>query len=340
MRCHSRNLLVPTRALLLLLMLSATTAWSQDDWVAPSWTSVSIGVADLDQALALWAGTFGFSKLAEADGEDPELAALWRLMPSDIKRQALLGMPGARYGRLHLVEFTEPGPAVREGAQTPDLSPVNLMVYARDLPTRVKDMQASGMTFRSAEPLEFTTSDGSVRSEIHLPAHDELNIVLREQKTEDIAFSPQGFSAIAALGNAVDFATTESEFYSGILGLQVLGGSQLEGAEIESMVGVTQGVILDLRILGKPDEPLGQVELIDYQNVRSKDLYPVTVPTQLGILHVTYEIADLDALKQRLHEAGINHADRGYREVIIGNGRFIRFRSPAGMNIEVFESGQ
>ena len=133
-------LILNLRLCLLLLLLMTPSAWGQERLVAPSWTSVTVGVADLDTALELWVGTFGFSKLASLEGEDVELASLWKILPSDIKRQALLGMPGAAYGRLHLVEFTEPGPPVREGAQVFDQCPKNLDIYVRDLPTRVKEM--------------------------------------------------------------------------------------------------------------------------------------------------------------------------------------------------------
>jgi len=60
------------------------------------------------------------------------------------------------------------------------------------------------------------------------------------------------------------------------------------------------------------------------------------MPTQLGILHVSYAVSDLDAFKQQLHAAGIHQSERDYREIIIGSGRFIRFRTPAGMNIEAY----
>lgn len=321
----------------LLVLFFTSPAWSQDELLAPSWTSVTVGVADLDKALELWVGVFGFSKLAEVDGEDEELAALWRLLPSDIKRQALLGMPGAAYGKLHLVEFTEPGPAVREGAKSYDLGPNSLAVYTRNLPERVKEMQAKGLTFRTAEPSEFLAPDGSSLRVIHLPAHDETNVVLLEMVGENLDFNPQGFTGIGSLISVVQHGTTEAEFYTKVLGLKPLGANQLEGAEIERLIDLPQGTLMDVSLWGQSEQPLGLIELVDYLGVRSVDLFPVAVPTQLGILHVSYEVTDLDAFRQRLYEAGLNHSDREYREVIFGSGRFIRLRSPAGMTLEVFE---
>lgn len=325
------------------LQLMTPTIEAQETIVSPSWSSVTVGVANLDKALELWVGTFGFSKLATRDGEDVELAALWRILPTDIKRQALLGMPGAKYGRLHLVEFTEPGPAVREGAQAFDLCPKNLDIYAHDLPARVKEMQADGYTFRNAEPSEVTAPDGTRFREIHLPGHDELNIVLlellaEENELSEMEFSPQGFAGIGPLITIVGHAPTERDFYANVMGFDLLNDNLLEGPEIERMIGLPVGSGLDVSIWGKGDEPLGQIELIDYRGVQGNDLYPITVPTQLGILHVSYEVTDLEAFKARLHDAGTNYQDREYREVIFGSGKFIRFRTPAGMNIEAFET--
>ena len=330
-------LILNLRLCLLLLLLMTPSAWGQERLVAPSWTSVTVGVADLDTALELWVGTFGFSKLASLEGEDVELASLWKILPSDIKRQALLGMPGAAYGRLHLVEFTEPGPPVREGAQVFDQCPKNLDIYVRDLPTRVKEMQANGFTFRNAEPSEVTAPDGTVFREIQLGGHDEINIVLLEVLGKEMDFSEKGFAGIGPLIAIVDQAKPEREFYAEVMGFEILSDNFLDGPDIERMIGLPPGAGLDVSIWGEKNVALGQIELIDYQGVKGTNLYPVTVPTQLGILHTSYAVTDLDAFKQKLHEAGINHQDRGYREVIFGGGKFIRFRTPGGMNIEAFE---
>ncbi len=323
--------------LCLALQLMTSTIEAQEAIVSPSWSSVTVGVADLDKALQLWVGTFGFSELAAQDGEDAELAALWRILPSDIKRQALLGMPGSNYGRLHLVEFTEPGPAVREGAQAFDLCPKNLDIYARDLPARVKEMQAAGYTFRNAEPSEVTAPDGTRFREIHLPGHDEVNIVLLELLDKDMDFSAKGFAGIGPLITIVGHAPTERDFYANVMGFDILNDNVLEGPEIERMIGLPAGSGLDVSIWGNAQQPLGQIELIDYRGVQGNDLYPITIPTQLGILHVSYEVADLEAFKQKLHAAGLSHQDREFRDVIFGSGKFIRFRTPSGMNIEAFE---
>lgn len=318
------------------ISLTGSPLLAQEHSLAPSWTSVTVGVADLDVALELWVGTFGFTELNEFDGEDEELATLWQVLPADIKRQALIGSPGSRYGQMHLVEFIEPGPAVREGAKPYDPSPYSLVVYAEDLPKRVKEMQAAGYTFQTAEPVERPAFDGSPVREIRLVGHDEVTVVLRELPGQAAPFNMRGFSGIAALAKVVDFAPTERDFYAELMGLELLGEQTLEGLIIEQLMGQLSGSALDISFWGEAGQPLGQIELIDFRGARGSDLYPVAVPTQLGILHVSYAVSDLDAFKQQLHAAGIHHNERDYREVIFGSGHFIRFRTPAGMSVEAY----
>lgn len=338
--------LIPLIIFTMLSFLVSPLA-AQERLVTPAWTSVSVGVADLDQALELWVDVFGFSVLNEFDGEDAELATLWHIRPSDIKRQALIGLPEARYGQLHLVEFTEPGPAVREGARPFDPSPHSLVIHAEDLQERVKEIKAAGYTFVNAEPVELIAADGSSYSEIHLGVHDEVNVVLREVAEPEASFNPRGFSGIVALLNIVEFARTERDFYSKVIGLDLLAELQLEGPIAEQLMGRPSGNALDISRWGEARSSsdarsqvgmaLGQIELLDFRGVRGTDLYSVAIPTQLGILHVSYTVQNLDHFRQRLRAVGIPLNERDYRQVIFGNGRFIRFRSPAGMNAGAFE---
>jgi len=330
------------------LLVSPVAA--QQRLVTPAWTSVTVSVSDLDLAMKLWVDTFGFTVLAESGGADRELATLWHIRPSDIKRQALVGLPESREGQLHLVEFSEPGPAVREGARPFDPSPHSLVVYADDLPKRVKEMQAAGHTFVTGAPAEMTAPDGTAYREIHLSAHDLVNVVLREpagqQTGQRTIFTQNGFNGIVALISIVEFAVTERNFYARVIGLDLLGELTLEDPITEQLMGLPPGHVLEISRWGEGGTAqgrmaqvglaLGQIELVDFRGVRGTDLYPVAVPTQLGILHVSYTVQNLDHFRQRLRAAGIHVNERDYRDVIFGAGRFIRFRTPAGMNMGAY----
>ena len=55
------------------------------------------------------------------------------------------------------------------------------------------------------------------------------------------------------------------------------------------------------------------------------------------ILGVSYESADLAAVKARLSTAGTGWVGLGEHSTRIAKGRFIRVLSPAGLRIEMFE---
>jgi len=333
----------------LLIAILTTSLWSlpgissehtdkgEIKGIMTSWTSVNVSVADLDEALTLWSGVFGLEVKAQSKGDDPELARLWGIRPGDIQHQALLGTPGADTGLIHFVQFSQPGPAVREGAKAFDLCPKNLDIYVRDLPARVEELKNSGYRFRNQVHSEVTAPDGTVFREIHLPGHDAINIVLLEVIGKALPFTPQGYAGIGPMITIVADAGAERSFYRDVLQLSVLNDNILEGPEIERMIGLPAGSALDVSIWGAEGEALGQMEVINYRGTKGKNLYPHAVPKQRGILQITYESENLAALTGRLDQAGITWADLGEFSILTGSGRFIRFNSPAGMKIEVFQ---
>jgi catechol 2,3-dioxygenase-like lactoylglutathione lyase family enzyme len=302
-----------------------------------AWTNVSVSVLDMDVALALWADSLGLEIRSQKHGEDPDLARLWGLSGDDINRQALLGNPGMETGLLHLVEFNQPGEAVRQGAQKFDLCPKNLDVYVHDLPARFEELKSAGYKFHNQNYSELTAPDGTAFREIHMHGHDELNIVLLEVIDLKLLFTQQGYAGIGPLVTTVADAGIERKFYQEIIGMSLLNDNRLEGPEIEKMIGLPPGSALDVSIWGGEGESFGQVEIVDYIGVEGNDLYPRANPKQRGILQVTYQTTDLQDLIKRLDRAGISWTEGGQLSILQGTGRFIRIHSPAGLRIDVFE---
>jgi hypothetical protein len=135
-------------------------------------------------------------------------------------------------------------------------------------------------------------------------------------------------------------ADAERGFYRDTLSLTVLNDNILEGPEIERMIGLPAGSALDVSIWGAEGEALGQMEVINYRGTEGQNLYPQAVPKQRGILQITYESENLSGLTGQLDQAGISWADLGKFSILSGSGRFIRFNSPAGLKIEVFQRNE
>jgi catechol 2,3-dioxygenase-like lactoylglutathione lyase family enzyme len=296
----------------------------------------TVGVSSLDAAVDFWVGHFGFEVSARREGPDADLASLWGLAPDDVTRQALVRTPGAAAGALHLVQFAQPGTPVRRGAQAFDHLPKNLDLYVRDMAQRFETLKARGVKFKS-EPITSPGPDGMIFSEVHLPGPDETNVVLLEIIGEgyDTCFNAKGCAGIGPLITIVPDLAAEEAFYAGLLGMAITLEIRLAGPVLEKMVGLPSGAALMLKVYGDPAEPLGRIEVIEYERTAGTNLFARARAPALGTLHVTYRSAGLEPLLARLDRAGVAVADHGLRRLIYGSGRVVSFPSPAGFRIEV-----
>lgn len=306
--------------------------------VPGAFAHATLGVADLERAIAFWVQHFGFEVAAQLDGPDADLAELWELGPADISRQALVRTPGARAGAVHLVEFAKPAAPVRRGARVFDHLPKNLDIYVRDMATRFEALKAAGLSFRS-DPITSPGPDGMIFREVHLPAHDEINVVLLEVigKGYDTCFNSKGFAGVGPLITIVPDLASEERFYTDVLSMAITLDMRLEGPMIEKLIGLPAGAALKLKVYGDPDEPLGRIELIEYERTSGNNFFARAKPPALGTLHVTYQVRTLRPLLDRLRAADVDVVDHGNRRLLYGTGHVVSFRSPAGFRIEAQE---
>jgi len=229
---------------------------------------------------------------------------------------------------------------IRENAQAFDLVPKNLDIYVQDMPVQVAALRAAGQTFRNENYSEVTAPDGTVFRELHMPSHDAINIVLLEVLGKELPFTPQGFAGVGPLICIIADAKTERAFWADVMDLEKLTDNNLKGPEIEEMIGLPPGAVLDVSILGAEGESMGQMEIINYQGTKGNDLFPSAVPKQRGILYVTYKVNDLSAFTDKLKSKGLEWTDLGQRTTLNGTGHYIRLQSPGGLNVELFEPKQ
>jgi catechol 2,3-dioxygenase-like lactoylglutathione lyase family enzyme len=296
---------------------------------------VTVGVENIDRALDLWSGTLGFRCLERKRGSDPSLSRLWDLEPDRIVDQVLLGTPGVESGRLHLVQFRDPLPPVRQGAANTDLCPKNLDVACTDLPTRFKELQTAGFTFRS-DWVQYSIENLEVR-EVQMGVHDELNLVFVELIGQKLPYTAQGYAGLTSLVSIVPDVAAEERFYADLLGLPSAGRHLLDGPAIEKMIGLPAGGSLDVRLLSSPDEVFGRVELIQYRGIVGDDLYPRARPGALGFLHVGFLTTDLTIFRQRAENQNVAVCSHEPVETLYGQGRVDMITSPAGQRIEIHE---
>ncbi|MEM7610608.1 MAG: hypothetical protein AAF270_02945, partial [Pseudomonadota bacterium] len=270
-----------------------------------SWTTVSVGVADMQNACQLWVNAMGLEIVAERAGPDADLADLWQLAADDITAQLLLATPGQHTGQLHLVEFAEPALPIRHNAEVFDWVAKNLDIYVNDMPARIAELQAAGFEFRNEDFSEVTAPNGVRFREIHLPAHDGVNVVLLEILGESQPLTDAGFGAVGPLITIVPDAARERAFFASLLGLHQLSSNVLDGPEIETMIGLPQGAALDVSIWGNPDNPMGEVEIIEYQGTQGSDLYARAIGKATGIRQIRYHQPDAGQVAAHLTQHAV-----------------------------------
>ncbi len=298
---------------------------------------VIVGVADLDVALDLWHDQFGLELLARFNDGDVGLDALWQLDDNRVTAQALLRTPGQSGGAIHLVQFQTAPETVRDGAEPFDSCPKNLDVHVRRINDHAAALRRAGYEFRTDEAIRSTAPDGTVFSEIHMPTHDDINVVLMELESDDIAFTPQGYAAVSPLISVVEDAEKEQAFYRDVLGLTCESDNILEGAEIEKMIGLPQGCSLDVSIWGAPDVNFGQLEIVSYRGAEGNDLYARTAPPARGILRIALRTAKLDDWRAHFNKHGV--AAQSFEDITlrVANSDVLVVSTPGGLVIELHQ---
>jgi len=289
----------------------------------------------------LWIDELGLDVIARREGPDPELAILWGIPAGQFAEQLLLGTPGAATGHLHFVQFRDPVDAVRAGAAPTDLGAKNLDVNCTDMPERVARLQQTGYSFRS--DIGEYELDGIRAREVQVPVHDDINLVLIEVLTKgfEVDYTAKAFAALTSFVVIVPDVEREAAFYRQLFGMENILTHKLSGPAIEMAAGLPAGTVLDLHLLGGPDNLFGRMELIEYVRVNGDDRFSHAHPPATGILHCGFRADSLQdfAASAQAHGVSID-GDSGVSEsdLIYGKSRVLEMHSPAGLRIYVHQS--
>lgn len=295
---------------------------------------IVVGVADMAPVRSLWLDRFGLEVVASSEQPDTELARLWGLAEDAVAEQLLVRTPQAPAGWLHFVRFRDPGAPVRENAATTDLCPKNLDLNCIDIADRCAELEAYGHRFRSAIH-DYAVGDLQAR-EVQMPAHDDTNVVLIEVEDWPVRLSDRYFGGITSFVLTVPDTHAEAGFYRTLFGHSELMHHRISGAAIEAVVGLPTGAVLDMRLLGDPDEAYGRIELIAYEGAAGADRYKRTRPPARGVLAGRFKVHNPETTMQQAAKLGCALSDKGEFELLFGTCRIVEIVSPAGFRVEVF----
>lgn len=293
---------------------------------------VCVGTANLNAALALWRGFFGMAIAADDLPDSQDLERLWRLPVGSISRCCRLETPGAQGGALLLVEFSESAPVIRANAGVTDLCPKNLDVNCIDLPARVRELEAAGLHPRSA-PVEYRIGDLEVR-EVQMPLEEGVNLVLAEILGEALVTTPTHYGALTSIVTTTADIGAETQFFQA-LGFARLDAHRLTGPEVERMVGLPNGGVLDMQLLGEASHRFGRAELVSYGAASGADRYPLARPPARGLFRGAVTVGDPAATRLQCEAAGYAVTDLVELTGSRTSARACSVRSPSGWWIDL-----
>jgi catechol 2,3-dioxygenase-like lactoylglutathione lyase family enzyme len=298
---------------------------------------VSVGVADMRAVRELWIEQLGMEVRAHREGPDPEMARVWNIPADQFVEQLLLGTPGAETGLLHFVQFREPADPVRNNAATTDLGPKNLDINCTGMPERVERLSRAGYSFRSA--IGEYEIDGIKAREVQMPVHDDVNVVLIEVLSSgfDVDYSKAGFAALTSFVVIVPDAEVEAAFYRQMFAMESIVRHQLSGPAIEMAAALPAGTVLDLHLLGCPDNLFGRMELIEYRGVTGDNRFRRAKAPAAGILGCGFSVDSLDRFLADAAAQNITIMRSLQADTIVSSGLMVELQSPAGLQIRVVQ---
>lgn len=121
------------------------------------------------------------------------------------------------------------------------------------------------------------------------------------------------------------------EFYSGLLGLEVLMDMEMEGdPAIEAILGVKD---LKMRYVIFNNAG-GKINLLEFKNPKGKNVAEKLRPYDKAIHHIAFSVDDIEAAYKELSEKGVEFISPPQDT---GLAKSNAFRAPDGVVIELFE---
>lgn len=311
---------------------------------------VTLGVRDLEGALALYRDVFGFR--IESDTQaSVSLLSVWGLRPYEDVRLVEMSCDGYAFGRIRLAQvpagtapFTRHDHGVGATDRPTDVGPKALDLYVPPpLDAAIRVAAAAGCPMRSA-PVHFTVRE-TVTEEVVATAPGEVPLLLmvghRHPKRAQRAVPAAGRTSEVATVSVIvgDLAATR-RFYVDGLGLAADGvDDEMQGedrARVCRLFGVPEDTRTSLVLFRDPAQPSGKVLAVHFHDRTTARLAHPMRPGNVGVSLFSSRCPNLEALRDRLQAGGVTE-HLPISHVALGDGNPARVMFARGPNGELFE---
>jgi catechol 2,3-dioxygenase-like lactoylglutathione lyase family enzyme len=265
---------------------------------------VNISVPNLDEAVRFYTEAFGFTLIRMAELTDSAWQKVWRL-PQDITaRVALLRKGQSEFGGFRLIQFLPTSKVpIRYPYRPLDTSFVGCDMPVANVPERFQAMTARGwgsvseiFTFlppQMTKPVTVAVLIG--------PAGERLPLVSLTELQNDPAFSQEMRSGAPVY---ISFQVTEdierdTALYTA-LGLVVVRDRTFQMPKLNRTVGLPEDAKWRSLQVSNPGETFGRVGLVQYLNLRGRNVSDRSDPPSLGIFMLSFRTRDMMETFKRL----------------------------------------
>jgi hypothetical protein len=170
---------------------------------------------------------------------------------------------------------------------------------------------------------------------VQMPIHDDINLVLIEvlSKGFEVGYSAKGYAALTSFVVIVPDVAREVDFYKQLFAMTDILSHKLSGPAIEMAAGLPPGTVLDLHLLGEPDNLFGRMELIEYVGVKGANCFERAVVPATGILSCGFMVESLDGFIGDAARLNVMVDRKNKKDLLFGSGEVAMLVSPAGLKI-------
>ena len=279
--------------------------------------AITVGVSDLNSALALFHGVMGL-KIEWREKLSAQRQRFYGLADSVQGEWVELSCQSYPVGRLRLLQLTPtPREVVRLDTQMggpdspPAIGPKAIDFYVRPpIETTLAEMTAAGCIARS-RPIRYVIGN-TESEELVLFGPDGVPLLLmighRHNPSSMRAGTPHGkYSEVPTISVIAGDLVATRQFYGDLLGLTAMVDTEVSPEYRDfacTLVGIPPGSRLHYLMYQDPKEPSGKILLVHFFELSTRRIAGLMHPSRLGVGLYTHDCRDLDALAARLRAGG------------------------------------
>ncbi len=303
--------------------------------------SIVISVEDLDASLRFYSEVLGFKKLADVELRKTDIKKLWGLRRGTRARIVVMGREGADSGMVRLVQFApRHDQLVHRDIKLWDLGACYIHVNVDSVERRYTELKAKGFEF-FGPPTEWKVEEQNrtIREALfHGPDGLIVDLLHSETGSSKPDEKLPKYSEIVNSAQVVPDMDEALAFYRDTLGLAVLKDQVPGNKQLDSQLQFPPGTRIRVVHLGMAEKPTSRMELVQFLNIKGRDL--IGRPPNIGLFMLSFAVEDIEKLIEEFRKKNISVKclPTEIESTLYGKRKVATAQAPNGLLVEFVES--